>query len=220
MMPSAVLFDMDGTLIDSEHLWLAGERAVMHELGAEWTHEDQAYCLGGPIERAVDYMLLKSRTEVPHESVLERLLTVMGELYASTPLQWQPGARDLLLEALDANIPTALVTASWRRIINVVELAIDADLGRDAFTFTVGGDEVNHTKPHPEPYLTAAAALGCEPKMCLALEDSPPGAHSAYEAGCKVIAVPHIAEIIAQQNLLPVESLQGQTLQSLWSLFD
>ena len=219
-MPSAVLFDMDGTLIDSEHLWLAGERAVMHELGANWTHEDQAYCLGGPIERAVDYMLLKSHTEVPQESVLERLLTVMGELYATTRLQWQPGARDLLLEALDTNIPTALVTASWRRIINVVELAIHADLGRDAFTFTVGGDEVDRTKPHPEPYLTAAAALGCEPKMCLALEDSPPGAQSAHSAGCKVIAIPHITALDAQRNLITVDTMQGHTLQSLWSMFD
>lgn len=220
MRPSAVLFDMDGTLIDSEHLWLAGERAVMHELGADWTHQDQAYCLGGPIERAVDYMLSKSHTDVSHAEVLERLLTVMGELYASTPLQWQPGARALLLEALDANIPTALVTASWRRIINIVERAIDADLGRTAFAYTVGGDELDQTKPHPLPYLTAAASLDCEPEVCLALEDSPLGAQSAHEAGCKVIAIPHMTEIPSQACLVTVESLQGLTLQTLWSMFD
>jgi HAD superfamily hydrolase (TIGR01509 family) len=192
----------------------------MLDLGAEWTHEDQAYCLGGPIERAVDYMLEKSNTSRSHADVLEQLLVVMGELYASTPLQWQPGARVLLLEALDAGIPTALVTASWRRIIDVVQAAISADLGRDAFAFTVGGDEVAENKPHPVPYLTAASFLGCPPALCLVLEDSPPGAQSAHSAGCKVIASPHITAIEAQTDLLIVDTLHGQTLQTLWSMFD
>jgi HAD superfamily hydrolase (TIGR01509 family) len=219
MMPSAVLFDMDGTLIDSEHLWLAGERAVMRELGAPWTSADQAFCLGGPIERAVEYMLAKAHSDESHAAVLERLLVVMGDLYTSTPLQWQPGARSLLIDALDNNVPTALVTASWRRIIDVVELAVNSDIGRRAFAFTIGGDEVGETKPHPEPYLAAAQALGCEPKMCLALEDSPPGARSAHAAGCKVIAIPHITAIEEEIDLLTVETLLGHTLQSLWAKF-
>jgi HAD superfamily hydrolase (TIGR01509 family) len=192
----------------------------MHELGAQWTNADQEFCLGGPIERAVDYMLKKANTDDSHATVLERLLTVMGDLYASTPLQWQPGARALLVEALDANVPTALVTASWRRIIDVVELAVNADIGRQAFAFTIGGDEVDETKPHPEPYLAAARALGHDPKACLALEDSPPGAKSAHTAGCKVIAIPHITAIQEDADLVTVESLQDHTLHSLWSKFD
>ena len=219
-MPDAVLFDMDGTLVDSEHLWLTGERLVMQELGAQWTNADQEHCLGGPIERAVDYMLEKAQTHQSHQQVLDRLLVVMGELYRSTPLQWQPGARTLLLEVLDANIPTALVTASWRRIIDVVEESINSDLGRQAFSFTVGGDEVNQTKPNPEPYSTAARALGCHPSQCLALEDSPPGAMSALSAGCKVIAIPHITEIRERPGLVNVASLKGMDLAGLWSKFN
>ncbi len=218
-MPSAVLFDMDGTLVDSEHLWLTGERLVMGELGAQWSDADQEYCLGGPIERAVDYMLEKSGTHQTHQQVLERLLNVMGELYRSTPLRWQPGARSLILEALDSNIPTALVTASWRRIIDVVEESINKDLGRKAFSFTVGGDEVTQTKPNPEPYVTAAHALGFPPAHCLALEDSPPGALSALTAGCKVIAIPHITVIKEQPGLVNVLTLDGMHLAGLWSKF-
>ncbi|MDD2817321.1 MAG: HAD family hydrolase [Candidatus Nanopelagicales bacterium] len=219
MMPSAVLFDMDGTLVDSEHLWLAGERLVMQELGADWSHADQQHCLGGPIERAVDYMVEKSDTDQPHHVVLERLLVVMGQLYGSTPLQWQPGARALLVEALEAGIPTALVTASWRRIIEVVEQSINQDLGRTAFAFTVGGDEVVQTKPHPDPYLMAARALNFEPHQCLAFEDSPPGAQSARDAGCLVIAIPHITEISQRPGLVTVPTLEGTDLAMLWSKF-
>lgn len=215
-MPKAVLFDMDGTLVDSEHLWLEGERAVMHELGAQWSNADQVFCLGGPIERAVDYMISKAGTSMSHKDVLDRLLDVMGELYRTTDLQWQPGARDLLLECLELEIPTALVTASWRRIIDVVENSINADLGRSAFTFTVGGDEVESTKPHPEPYATAASRLGAQPHDCLALEDSPPGAQSALAAGCKVIAIPHLTPIEEAHGLVNVATLQGLNLATLW----
>jgi len=217
-MPAAVLFDMDGTLIDSEHLWLKGEQVVMQEMGGEWGPQDQAHCLGGPIERAVDYMIAKSNTNYSQSEILERLLVVMGELYLNAPLKWCPGARALLIETLDNKIPTALVTASWRRIIDVVHAAINHDLGREAFTVTIGGDEVASTKPHPEPYVTAAHRLGLATHECLALEDSPPGAASAHAAGCRVIAIPHITPIEGQRHLVLVETLEGQTLESLWSL--
>ena len=215
-MPAAVLFDMDGTLIDSEHLWLQGERTVMQEMGGLWDQEDQAHCLGGPIERAVDYMIAKAQSEQSQTQVLDRLLVVMGELYQHSPLQWCPGARELLVEALDRHIPTALVTASWRRIIDVVHSAINHDLGREAFSITIGGDEVESTKPHPEPYVTAAHQLGLATHDCLALEDSPPGAASAHAAGCRVVAIPHITPIAPQPHLVLVESLVGHNLESLW----
>ena len=217
-MPAAVLFDMDGTLIDSEHLWLQGEQKVMQEMGGMWGPEDQAHCLGGPIERAVDYMIAKANSDASQLEILDRLLVVMGELYQNSPLQWCPGAREILIEALDHKIPTALVTASWRRIIEVVHAAINHDLGREAFTVTIGGDEVESTKPHPEPYVTAAHQLGLATHDCLALEDSPPGAASAHAAGCRVVAIPHITAITSQPHLALVDTLVGHNLQSLWAL--
>jgi beta-phosphoglucomutase-like phosphatase (HAD superfamily) len=209
---------MDGTLIDSEHLWLQGEQKIMHEMGGIWGPEDQAHCLGGPIERAVDYMIAKSNSDSSQTEIVDRLLVVMGRLYQHSPLRWCPGARELLVEALDQQIPTALVTASWRRIIDVVHEAINLDLGREAFTVTIGGDEVQTTKPHPEPYITAAHRLGIAPHQCLALEDSPPGAASAHAAGCRVVAIPHITAIASQPHLALVDSLVGHDLASLWSL--
>lgn len=217
-MPSAVLFDMDGTLIDSEHLWLQAEHIVMAALGGSWSEDDQRECLGGPLERVIDYMLAKVSSAMSADEAMELLLATMEDLLRNTPLQWQPGARALLYETLSLGIPTALVTASWRRLIDAVEWAIDHDLGRQAFSLTIGGDEVENTKPHPEPYLAAASRLGFAPQACLVLEDSPTGAASALAAGCKVVAIPHIAAIHAQAGLVQIPSLEGQSLQALWEL--
>ena len=219
-MPKAVLFDMDGTLIDSEHLWLEAEHLVMAELGGSWSEADQRGCLGGPLERVIEYMLAKVDTDMSFVDAMELLLSTMENLLRSTPLQWQPGARSLLDETLSLGIPTALVTASWRRLIDAVEWAIDHDLGRRAFTLTIGGDEVVKTKPHPEPYQEAARRLGFDPADCLALEDSPTGTASAVAAGCKVIAIPHIAVIEAKVGLVQIASLEGMQINALWQLFD
>ena len=217
-MPSAVLFDMDGTLIDSEHLWLEAEHIVMAALGGAWGQADQRECLGGPLERVVVYMLAKVQTAMSADEAMELLLSTMEHLLRTTPLQWRPGARTLVDETLRLGIPTALVTASWRRLIDAVEWAIDHDLGRRAFSITIGGDEVEHTKPHPEPYQEAARRLGFATQMCLALEDSPTGTASALAAGCRVIAIPHIAEIENAAGLVQISSLEGYSLQDLWRL--
>lgn len=218
MTPGAVLFDMDGTLIDSEHLWLTAEQLVMTHLGGTWSPQDQLHCLGGPLERVIDYMLAKVATQVAPDEAMELLLSTMEQLLRSSPLEWRPGARALLDETLSLGVPTALVTASWRRLIDAVEQAIDDDLGRKAFTLTIGGDEVENTKPHPEPYQEAAAQLGFDPADCLALEDSPTGAASALAAGCRVVAIPHIAAITEDPGIAQIDTLEGRTLSELWQL--
>ena len=217
-MPRAVLFDMDGTLIDSEHLWLEAEHLVMASLGGTWSQADQRECLGGPLERVIEYMLAKVSTDITFQESMELLLSTMEHLLRTTPLQWRPGARALIDETLALGIPTALVTASWRRLIDAVEWAIDHDLGRQAFTLTIGGDEVENTKPHPEPYQEAARRLGFAPADCLALEDSPTGTASAQAAGCRVIAIPHIAPIHANERVVQISSLEGASLESLWRM--
>lgn len=215
-LPAAVLFDMDGTLIDSEGLWLEAEHEVMGRLGGSWSDADQAACLGGPLERVADYMIERSGSSLTAEAVGVLLLDAMEHRLRATPLAWRPGARALLLECREAGIPTALVSASWSRLIVAVGEKIREDLGRDPFDAIVAGDDVERSKPHPDPYLMAAAALGATPSSCLALEDSPTGVRSAVAAGCRVIAIPHLADIEVAGAVV-VESLTEQTVAGLWS---
>ncbi len=214
-LPAAVLFDMDGTLIDSEGLWLDAEIAVMAGLGASWSEKDQEHCLGGPLERVADYMVELSGTSMPSDAVGDLLLDAMEVRLRESDLAWRPGARALLLECRELGVPTALVSASWTRLIAAVQQRIDDDLGRAAFDLIVAGDDVANSKPHPDPYLTAAAGLGQEPAHCLALEDSPTGVRSALAAGCVVIAIPHIAAVDEPTALL-VGTLAGRDLHDLW----
>lgn len=215
-LPGAVLFDMDGTLIDSEPLWLQAELQVMEGLGGAWTEADQMACLGGPLERVVDYMIARAGGGHDREATMTALLDGMEHLLRTTPLVWRPGARDLLLEARAAGIPTALVSASWNQLIDAVSERIREDIGQRAFDVVVAGDDVQQTKPHPEPYLTAAAALGVEVGDCLVLEDSPTGVTSGVAAGCRVVAIPHIATVDGP-GVTVIDSLVGWTVASLWA---
>ena len=214
-LPDAVLFDMDGTLIDSEGLWLEAEIMVMAGLGSTWSSADQEHCLGGPLERVADYMIQKSETTVEADEIGHRLLDAMESRLRDSPLSWRPGARALVIECRDLGVPTALVSASWNRLIDAVGEKIDADIGSRAFDVIVAGDDVENGKPHPDPYLTAARNLGMQPDRCLALEDSPTGVHSAVAAGCRVVAIPHIAEVV-DTTALVIDSLENWTLARLW----
>lgn len=215
-LPGAVLFDMDGTLIDSEPLWLQSEYAIMASLGGEWTDEDQAACLGGPLEYAVDYMIAKAGSGHDPGAVMLQLLGIMENLLRTTPLVWQPGARALLMDARAQGLPTALVSASWNRLIDAVRDRIETDIGHTAFDVVVAGDDVTDSKPHPESYLTAARALGVSPEDCLVLEDSPTGVASGIAAGCTVVAIPHLRSIdVAGAHV--VASLEGSTVAALWA---
>jgi HAD superfamily hydrolase (TIGR01509 family) len=192
----AVLFDMDGLLVDSEPLWLKAETAVMARLGADWTAADQAQLLGGSLDRTVRYLLAKARRPAPPELVAEWLMSGITELVRDRGVPVQPGARELLAEVAAAGLPHALVTGSERRFM-------DAVLARTGMRFDalVCADDVSVTKPDPEPYLLAAKLLGADPARCFALEDSPNGVASAEAAGCRVIAVP---------SLIPIEPAPGR----------
>ena len=216
-LPDAVLFDMDGTIVDSEPLWLAAELAVMAELGGPWTPADQEACLGGPLERVVDLMLERSGSDAGADAVRDRVLDVVEGFMREAELAWRPGARALLTECRALGIPAALVTASWRRLVDAMHEGIAADLGYEPFAVIVAGDDVTASKPHPEPYATAARLLGTEPGRCLALEDSPTGIRSAWDAGCAVIAIPHLAPVPAGISPCELATLEGSTVAGLWA---
>jgi len=127
-----------------------------------------------------------------------------------------PGVLDFLAELEAAGIPRALVSSSYRVL---VDAALDG-LAPITFNAVVVGDEVAHHKPHPEPYLLAAARLGVDPADCVALEDSPSGANSASAAGCMVIAVPSVAVIEPLDRRVVVKSVADIDLAFVRSLFD
>ena len=124
-LPAAVLFDLDGTLLDSEDLWWEAECRVVGGWGGEWTREDQAHCLGGPLERVTVYMA--ERTSAPHtpEAIGEELLAAMEGLLRAGDLSWRPGALELLTACRAGHVPTALVSASLRRLLDAVADAVD-----------------------------------------------------------------------------------------------
>ncbi|MCX6420834.1 MAG: HAD family phosphatase [Actinobacteria bacterium] len=215
MQPAAILFDMDGTLVDTEHVWLEGEILTMSTLGGTWSEADQAVCLGGPLERVADYMVAKSGTQTPSDVVGSRLIATMESLFRREDPSWQPGARELLSAAHSAGIPTALVSASWRTLMDAVTEAVVRECGFNPFTITVAGDEVSHSKPHPKPYWQAAAALGVDIANCVVIEDSPTGVASGQASGAFVIAVPHIAPVPADPRTVVVSSLIEVTLDHI-----
>ncbi|WUV04577.1 HAD family phosphatase [Actinoallomurus sp. NBC_01490] len=209
----AVLFDMDGLLVDSERLWYESEAEVMADLGAPWGPEDQESLVGGSIARTVAYMLARTGPVADPEDLGRRLLAGMAErLRANVPMM--PGAKELLDEVREAGVPSALVSSTHRALM---EYALDG-IGRDRLTVTVAGDEVAHTKPHPEPYLTAARILDVDPRRCVALEDSPSGVDSATAAGCHVVAVPSVVAIPEAPGRTVVSSLREVDLPRLRSL--
>ena len=181
----AVLFDMDGLLVDSEPLWFEAERAVMARMGGPWTEADQHQLMGGTLTHSVGYMRDRALRPAEPELIGSWLLDTMAALVAGRGVPLMAGATELLAELDAAGIPKALVTSAQRRIMD----AILASTGL-AFAVTVCAEDVRRNKPDPEPYVRAAALLGETPSRCVALEDSPRGIASAHAAGCPVIAVP------------------------------
>jgi HAD superfamily hydrolase (TIGR01509 family) len=211
----AVLFDMDGLLVDSERIWLEVEAEVFEWLGGTWRQEHHDALVGCSVERSVAYMLARTGSAAAPEEAARRLMAGMIErLRDGVP--FLPGAKDLLAEVRESGLPTALVSSTYRE---VMEHTLDS-IGREFFTITVAGDEVTRTKPDPEPYETAARRLGVEPRRCAVLEDSPSGVASAQAAGCAVVAVPSVASVPAAPRRLVVGSLREIDLATLRTLVD
>jgi HAD superfamily hydrolase (TIGR01509 family) len=209
----AVLFDMDGLLVDTEGLWFEVEAAAMAELGYRLGPEHAERVVGGPMNRVVRYMIEVCDADVSPGELEGMIITGMvAALRRGVALQ--PGAKDLLTEVAAEHVPCALVSSSHRAMMEAVLNSV----GRQYFPVTVAGDEVRQLKPSPEPYLTAAARLGVDPAHCVALEDSPTGVASAEAAGCVMVAVPSVAPIPATDGRLVVDSLEELTLARLRAL--
>jgi HAD superfamily hydrolase (TIGR01509 family) len=210
---AAVLFDMDGLLVDTEPLWFETETEVMARLGAPWTKQDQAALLGGSMERSVAYLLAKATRPAPPAEVERWMLDGILSRAAAGRVTVLPGVRELLAEVSAAGLPYALVTSSQREFAEAV-------LAGTGFRFpvTVCAEDVPASKPDPAPYQLAAKLLDVEPARCVALEDSPNGVASAAAAGCLVVAVPSFVAIPPAPGRLVVTSLLDVNLATLRTL--
>lgn len=210
----AVLWDMDGTLVDSETVWEAVQVRLLAELGATWTVEDSLALIGSDLRDAVQVWMSRIPAGViTAEGLAERMFSEVVETLRKE-VNFQPGALELLLALRKEGIPCALVSASYRVMID----AILGHLPSNPFDVIVAGDEVTHGKPHPEPYLTAAEKLGVDPTQCVVIEDSLTGTEAGTAAGAYVVAVPHWVSIPAAPRRLIVKSLEPLTPESLRAL--
>jgi beta-phosphoglucomutase-like phosphatase (HAD superfamily) len=195
---------MDGTLVDTEPYWFDIEFELVAEFGDTWTEADAKSLVGFDLLDSAHELRTRGGVELDPVEVVERMLDGVIRRVAEQ-LPWRPGAPELLAECVAAEIPCVLVTMSWRRLAD----AVIASAPPGSFVASITGDEVSNGKPHPEPYLAAAAAIGVDPATCVAIEDSPTGVASAMAAGCATLGVPHVVPITAAPGLALVDSLVG-----------
>ena len=215
-LPAAVLWDMDGTLVDTEPYWFAAEREVVAQFGdCDWSDDLATGMVGFDLLDGARYLQAHGGVELDAREIVERLLdSVIAQLERRIP--WRPGARELLADLHEAGVPCALVTMSWRRFVDPVLAA----LPRDTFVAVVVGDEIppGEGKPHPTPYRLGAQACGAHPADCVAIEDSPTGVRSALAAGCRVLGVPNVRDLEPEPGLTVVGSLADVDVQRLTGL--
>jgi HAD superfamily hydrolase (TIGR01509 family) len=211
--PAAVLFDMDGTIIDSEPYWMIAETELVEEHGGTWSSE-QGYALVGSGLWNSALELQKAGVELSADDIVQRLSQrVLEQVTAAVP--WRPGVRELFRELLDAGIPCALVTMSLRKNAEALAQAVAHELGQPVFLAIVAGDDVSQPKPDPEAYLKGALALGVAIGDCVALEDSSYGAASAFSAGAITIGIPLHVDIDRECVHELWDSLEGRGLEHL-----
>lgn len=210
----AVLWDMDGTLVDSEKVWAEVQLALMPELGAIWTIEDCMSLIGSDLREAVKVWMARIPDGViTGDELADRMFSEVVEALRKE-VTFQPGALELLQSLRKEEVPCALVSASYRTMID----AVLGHLPPDPFDVIVAGDEVTLGKPHPEPYLTAADKLGVDPAYCVVIEDSMTGTQAGTAAGMYVVAVPQWVSIPDAPRRLVVKSLEPLTPESLRAL--
>ena len=212
-LPAAVMWDMDGTLVDTEPYWIDAEYDLVAAHGGQWNDDLAHSVVGNPLLVTAEFMIANSPiTLTPHEIVDHLLAAVVERVREHVP--WRPGALELLDDLQRHQVPCALVTMSWTSLANAV---LD-NLAPETFAVVICGNDVEHGKPHPEPYLAAAAALDVAPADCIAIEDSGTGVRSAVAAGMPTIAVPHTVAVPQITGAKQIEGLVGLDTRRLGEL--
>jgi HAD superfamily hydrolase (TIGR01509 family) len=209
----AVLWDMDGTLVDTEPYWIAAEHRLVESYGHTWSDEHAHAIIGKPLLVSASYIREHGGVPLSPADIVDTLLrSVIADV--ERHIEWRPGVLRLLGELKAAGVPLAMVTMSYRNLASTVAAALPAG----TFQTLVCGDEVRNGKPDPEAYLLAATRLGVRPEATVAIEDSPSGVRSAEAAGCVVLGVPNQVPIEAGSSRTLVPDLSDVTLNDLVEL--
>jgi len=187
---SAVFFDMDGLLVDSEPLWLISETQMMAAYGYQWLETDQAACLGGPLDRVGNYMSGLIGGKRDGNSLTLEIIDRMVDNFKGD-LPFMPGAIDLINDLRLHQVELTLVSASPRSLVD----AALSNFEVNPFVRSISSNDVKVSKPDPEGYLLAATSGGHDISNSLVLEDSLTGVTAAKASGAWVLAVPHLVPI-------------------------
>ncbi|WP_308291537.1 HAD family phosphatase [Microbacterium sp. G2-8] len=212
--PQAVLWDMDGTLVDTEPYWMAAETALVKRFGGTWTHDDALELVGSDLEGSAR-ILQRAGVDMGEQEIVEHLTDEVLRQMAESGIPFRPGAQELLRDLRDAGVKTAIVTMSRHRMAAQIADLIEFD----AFDAILGGDDVPRPKPFPDPYLAGAEALGVDIRDCVAIEDSPTGLTSAVASGAAALGVPHIVPLggVGALELWPtLEKRSAEDLAAFW----
>lgn len=209
-LPAAVLWDMDGTLVDSEPYWMLAESELVASFGGEWTAEDGRDLIGAGLYQSASIFQRKG-VELSATEIVDNLSqSVLGQLRRKVP--WRPGVLSMMASLQDANIPSAIVTMSLRPAADFIA----SQLGIE---FVVSGSDVANEKPHPEAFVSGAALFGADANACIAVEDSLNGLRSAVAAGAHTLVVPSHQHIPDSDEYALWSTLEGRTASDLIELF-
>ena len=207
----AVLFDMDGTLVQTEECWGEALAELAGRLGGRLSAAAREATVGTSMRRAMgllhaDLGVVRTEDELQADArwVEDRAAVLMG-----AGIAWCPGARELVEAVRKTELATALVTTTSRRLADIVLRSIEADLGYSPFDVTLCGDEVPARKPDPAPYLRAADMLGVDAAACVVIEDSLAGVTSGLAAGMAVLGVPALQSVPPAPGLTLCSGLVG-----------
>ena len=219
--PSAVLWDFDGTMLDTEKVWIASEIQVMADYGAQWTYERGLALCGSAaavssrlLHDEITAQLGRPPKESP-ESLWARVYLRVKRYLEDEGLPWLPGARELVESLSELDVPMAVVSASPPDLIGA---GLD-QMPAHWFRTVVSGPEMPRGKPAPDSYLMAADRLGVPSPDCIVIEDSVPGTTAGRAAGAVVIAVPCMHPLPTAEGQVNLDSLAGlgpEDLTRIW----
>lgn len=216
--PGALLFDMDGLMVDSEPLWFAAERDLAQSLGSDWSHAEAQASTGTGLRAVVRTITAKAGADLTSDEGVARLT----ERFVARidRLEMKPGCRELIDAARAARVPIAVASSNERSLVETILGRFDLVACFDAI---VSGSDVKNPKPAPDIFVEAARRLGVVPERCVVLEDALAGATAGRAAGMFVIAVPEgshepfapvathvVADLFAARALLKLDRLASE----------